>query len=246
MLRFRPRGPATPYRLVIFDFDGTLADSLPWLAGVFGEVAARHGFKPIGVEEHEALRGHDPREALRRLGIPAWKLPLIIRHLRRLAARDAGTIPLFDGVDRLLRRLADAGIARAIVSSNAEATIRRVLGPANAGLVGHYACGAGLLGKRPKLRAVLRRSGVAPGEAICVGDEVRDAEAAAREGIAFGAVTWGYATPAALAAFRPAATFESVAAIADRIARPRATGTITAGEVEGMTIHEATRPRGPA
>ncbi len=49
--------------------------------------------------------------------------------------------------------------------------------------------------------------GVAPAEAIYIGDETRDAEAAAEAGVAFGAVAWGYAAPAALLACRPAEVF---------------------------------------
>ena len=53
----------------------------------------------------------------------------------------------------------------------------------------------------------MRRFGLKRAQAICIGDEDRDAKAAAKAGIAFGAVTWGYSTPEALAAHGPARTF---------------------------------------
>ncbi|WP_228135955.1 HAD hydrolase-like protein [Xanthomonas sp. NCPPB 1128] len=55
-----------------------------------------------------------------------------------------------------------------------------------------------MLGKRRKLRASLRACGVPPARALCVGDEIRDAEAARQAGIAFAGVAWGYTLPAAL------------------------------------------------
>jgi phosphoglycolate phosphatase len=93
-----------------------------------------------------------------------------------------------------------------------------VLGPENAALIGHYACGAGLFGKAAKLRKVLKASGIPGSEAICIGDEIRDHEAAARVGIAFGAVAWGYARPDALRACSPALTFETMDEIARKLA----------------------------
>jgi phosphoglycolate phosphatase len=206
------------YRLVIFDFDGTLADSFPWFASVFNDVADRYGFNKIDDAEREALRGCGSREIVRRLGVPLWKLPLIARHMRALKAANTHQVALFEGVDALLRRLSDRGVTLAIVSSDSEANIRRVLGPENAALIDYYGCSASLFGKRSKIRAVLRKSAIAPDEAICIGDEVRDAEAAAKAGVAFGAVSWGYARVEALAAHAPAAVFASIDEIADIVA----------------------------
>ena len=45
-----------PPRLVIFDFDGTLADSIPWFLAALPTVADRHGLRPLGSEEVAALR----------------------------------------------------------------------------------------------------------------------------------------------------------------------------------------------
>ena len=53
-----------------------------------------------------------------------------------------------------------------------------------------------------------------PAEALYVGDEVRDAEAAQAVGIAFAAVSWGFATPEALRRQAPDRLFASVADIA--------------------------------
>ena len=59
---------------------------------------------------------------------------------------------------------------------------------------------------------MLKRAEVAAREAIYVGDELRDADAARAVGIAFGAVTWGYATPEVLRARRPDRLFDERAA----------------------------------
>ncbi|HTG32482.1 MAG TPA: HAD hydrolase-like protein [Thermoanaerobaculia bacterium] len=197
------------YRLAIFDFDGTLADSFPWFLGMVNGLADAHGFRRIEEHEIEMLRGQGARQIAGHFGVPAWKLPRIAHDMRRQMTRDIAGIALFPGVDRLLRELAGRGIRLAIVTSNSLGNVRQVLGPDSAALIQHYECGASLFGKRPKLRAVLRASGVPAAEAISIGDEIRDLEAARAEGIAFGAVTWGYTNPEALRAQNPEKMFVS-------------------------------------
>ena len=198
------------YRLAIFDFDGTLADSLPWFRSVFNSVATRYGFRALDDAEFEELRGMGNREIIRRVGVPLWKIPLIAAHMKRLMAEDIDGIALFDGAAEMLLDLKSSGMRLAVVSSNSEKNIRRVLGHKNAALIDHSGCGASIFGKPPKFRQVLRRSGVRAHEAICIGDEVRDAEAARSLGIPFAAVSWGYATPELLASQEPDQMFVSV------------------------------------
>jgi len=206
------------YRLAIFDFDGTLADSFSFFLGVVNRLADEHGFRRIEEHEIESLRRRAARQNVGHLGIPMWKLPRVGRDFRRHMARDIVHIRLFPGVDRLLRGLADQEIRTAVVTSNSLDNVRHVLGPGNAALIRHYACGAAIFGKRTKLRGVLRSSGVAAAEAICIGDEIRDLEAARAEGIAFGAVAWGYTNPEALRAHEPEEMFSTVDEILRKLA----------------------------
>jgi phosphoglycolate phosphatase len=208
-------GPSeAPVRLAIFDFDGTLADTFPWFIRVVNGVADRYGFERIEAHESDMLRGRGAREIVRHLRVPAWKLPLIARHMRRLAAEDPDAARLFEGTARMLQDLSSAGIRIAVVSSNAEENVRRALGPATAALVERYACGASIFGKASKFRRILKESGVAPAHAICIGDEIRDHEAASAAGIPFGAVAWGYTTAEALRRLGPERMFDSMDEIA--------------------------------
>jgi phosphoglycolate phosphatase len=185
------------YKLAIFDLDGTLSDSFPWFLSVVNAAADRHGFRRIADSEIDALRGQTSREIIKSLEVPFWKVPVIATDMRKRKAAALRDIPLFPGTSAMLRNLRDAGVTLALVTSDNEANARTALHK-HAALISHFACGASLFGKAAKFKRVLKAAGVAPHEAIAIGDEVRDADAARDAGIAFGAVSWGYATVDAL------------------------------------------------
>lgn len=205
------------YKLVMFDFDGTLADSFPWFLEVANTVADTYRFKRIEPHEIDMLRGYSSRQIIAHLGVPWWKLPLIGRHMRRLTATNIGQIRMFEGVDRVLRELAQAGVTLALVTSNSSENARRVLGPENAARISYYECGVSIFGKRARFQRILKQSGIAPHEALCIGDELRDLEAAASAGIPFGAVTWGFARREVLTSRGPAEVFTQMEQIIERV-----------------------------
>ncbi|MDO9414360.1 MAG: HAD hydrolase-like protein [Pseudolabrys sp.] len=198
-----------PYKLALFDFDGTLADSFPWFTTVMNDAADKFGFRRIAPEEVETLRGKSAREMIALMGVRTWKLPLIANYMRKRKAQDLDKVKLFTDAAPTLRRLHEAGVTLAIVSSNSEANIRALLGPETAALIAQYQCGASMFGKAKMFKSVLRQSGINASDAICIGDELRDLDSARAAGIAFGAVTWGYTHGAALRAQKPAHVFET-------------------------------------
>ncbi|WP_440224770.1 HAD hydrolase-like protein [Dokdonella sp. MW10] len=209
------------YRLVLFDFDGTLADSFPFFAATFNGLAARHGFRTVDAADVATLRGMGPREIMAHVGMPAWKLPIVARDF--IAAMRAGrsSIRLFGGIADVLVELDRRGVAIAVVSSNARDNVEAVLGP-SAARVRHVECGMSMFGKAARIRKVLRASGVAAHEAISIGDQASDFECSRKAGVAFGAVAWGYATIESLAALGPDMRFikvEDLLRIADDAAR---------------------------
>ena len=207
-----------PYSLAIFDLDGTLVDSFPWFLRTINDVADRFGFRRVADGDVERLRHASTREILSRLEVPVWKLPAIARYARRLKGEAAAEISLFAGVEAMLQTLADNGVRLALVTSDSEVNARQKLGT-SAALFSHFDCAASVFGKPAKFRRVVRRAGVNPQNVIAIGDEVRDIEAARAVGIACGAVSWGYAAPAALQALAPDYVFEQMDEIADAISR---------------------------
>lgn len=205
------------YRLAIFDFDGTLGDTMGWMLDASDSMADKFGFRKIDRSQLDTLRTMTARDLMKLQRLPALKLPIIAAHFHALMASEAGTIKMFDGAPETLRSLHAAGVKLAVVSSNTEANIRIVLGEELSGLVSQFACGATMFGKASKFRRVLKALAVAPADAISIGDEIRDLDAAREVGLATAVVCWGYTAPDALKAQKPDHVFETMGEIVGRI-----------------------------
>jgi phosphoglycolate phosphatase len=190
------------YRLLAWDFDGTLADSLASSLAIYNSLAARHGFRPV--EDGEAVRGLSLRTFLRRHGIPLWKLPVLISDFLAAQKGEIEKIRLFPGLSAVLHELSRRGLAQAVLSSNSRDNISACLRANDveaifASVVGYRR----LFGKGKALRRLVKAQGVAGRDVLYLGDEVRDIEAARQAGTAVAAVTWGLNTREFLAGNHP-------------------------------------------
>jgi phosphoglycolate phosphatase len=179
------------YRLIVWDFDGTLADTLALALATYNALAARHGF--VRIEDVAAVRGLSARAFLRRHGIRLVQVPLLLKQYHAATRSQMGSVRLFEGVPDLLRSLKAAGCLLGVLSSNSAENIGaclRVNGVADlfAFVVGYPR----LFGKARALRRLLRRQALAPQQVLYVGDEERDVQAARQAGVDAAAVTWGF------------------------------------------------------
>ncbi|MCU0522986.1 MAG: HAD hydrolase-like protein [Anaerolineae bacterium] len=197
------------YKLAVFDFDGTLANTLPWFISVANEVSDRYGIRHVDESEYDALREMNPIEIMKYLNINPLRVPAMATYVRKRMAHEIEEIALVPGMADALRTLFAAGVELAVVSSNARANVRKVLGPELSGLMVAFETGVALFGKPQKLRHVLNLRATAPEDAMYFGDEIRDVEAALAVGMASGAVTWGYNSGASLAAHGATVVFRA-------------------------------------
>ncbi|MFO1501695.1 MAG: HAD hydrolase-like protein [Verrucomicrobiota bacterium] len=208
------------YQLAMFDSDGTLADTLPWMRSVFNELAEEFGFRRVEPHEYERFRNLHGAALFRELRLPLWKVPRVVRAMRHRMSSHTGSFQLYPGMAEALERLTQAGMHVAVVSTNSRENVERILGARCAPLVSYFGCGVSMFGKAARLRQTVRACGVGPQASIYIGDEVRDAEAAHAAGVAFGAVVWGQHNEATLRTAGPTEVFSSVADLAHRLVAP--------------------------
>lgn len=190
------------YRLIVWDFDGTLADTLALSVETFNALASRHGFRPL--DDLAAARGLNTRAFFRQYRIPLWKLPMLGAEYRVAVGGRMASVRLFAGLAELVRDLHSAGRRLGVLSSNAAENVRACLRANGVGDAFDFVVGyPRLFGKATAIRRLLRREGVGPREFLYVGDEVRDVEAARKAGVDVAAVAWGYHTAELLAGHAP-------------------------------------------
>lgn len=200
----RSREFTVRHQLIVWDFDGTLADSLATSVAIFNRIAPDLGFRPIAAADVAAARAMPTRQFLRRQGIRFWRLPRVVRRFRAEAAGEADQLKVFAGLPDVLAGLRDRGARLGVLSSNSEENIRRCL--AANGVEQHFAFVVGypkLFGKAKALRRILKAEKLDPAAVLYVGDEVRDVEAARKAGVAVAAATWGFHAEPTLRAANP-------------------------------------------
>src|SRR5579884_3740272 len=187
---------------IIFDFDGTIADDRDYIINFMVRGARR---APLTSEQRLALYGLSLISMARRLGYSWWKLPNLYLKGRTSMNRAAGRMETFSGISSVIKKLHAEGHQLFIVSSNSVSNIRRFLKKHKLRqyFVQVYG-GIEVFGKAPVYRQLLKDHSLEPNQTYCIGDEVRDIEAAKTVGIKSIAVTWGFASEADLINIRPA------------------------------------------
>ncbi len=166
-----------PFKLVVFDFDGTLVDSLLTALDIFNRFAAKYRYKPI--ENPEAVRSMTTRQFMKHHGISLWRLPRLVRKFHAAVAGEAEKLKLYPGLVEVLAGLQESGTRLGILSSNKEDNIRRCLRVNGAEEFFAFVVGyPKLFGKGRALRRIVRAERIARGDVLYVGDELRDMEAA--------------------------------------------------------------------
>ncbi|HEY5442247.1 MAG TPA: HAD-IA family hydrolase [Candidatus Saccharimonadales bacterium] len=193
---------------IIFDFDGTIADSFETVVGIFHELTGRHD--PLPQDEIERLRGLSLLHAAEELHVHLWKMPFLLMRGRRRMTQSMSVIQPYPEVPAVIRKLYDEGHQLFIVSSNSTKNIQQFLRQHYMGreFVSVYG-GVGLLGKARMLKRVLRRNKLDPKTVWYVGDEVRDITGAREAGLRVAAVTWGYNNAKILSEHQPTRLIKS-------------------------------------
>lgn len=188
---------------IIFDFDGTIADSFDYVSDFMAREA---GINKLSDEQKQSLRSLSMTDMAKKLGYHWWSAPMLFlkgRHRMQKAIRHLEPV---DGMPDLMRKLHAEGHELFILSTNSLRNISRFLHHHKLHIyfLEIYG-GAGIFGKARALRRLLKQQQFKTEQAVYVGDERRDVEAARAIRMRVIAVTWGFAARSDLKAHHPTA-----------------------------------------
>lgn len=196
------------YDLIVFDLDGTLADSRAAIVATFQQAARQHALPPPPPEAVTALIGLSLEIMFPRL-YPDYPHPerLVAAYRSGYRANDAVHTRVFDGALQTLDRIRATHHRTAIATSKRQDGAQHTVG--RLGLREHVDLIAGDVPERPgkphpaMLQYVLSTLNVAPERAVMVGDTTFDLEMARAAGVDAIGVAWGAHGPERLSPLAP-------------------------------------------
>ena len=191
-------------KFVIFDFDGTIADTLGLGLRIYNELALEYNLVAISDDIREMLRARKLQEILKTYGISNRKFFLLSLRIKKEFARHIHETEPVNEMEAALREIKNAGYKLGILTSNSANNVSKFLDINSlSGMIGFIYSGKSIFGKDRVIRHMLTHENIPEEDVIYVGDETRDIEASKKAGIPVIAVTWGLNRREVLASLLP-------------------------------------------
>lgn len=192
----RPRGAAegrpARYRTLIFDFDGTIADTLSAIIRLVNEHADDYHIRPLGDSDVDELRGMSNIDIIKKYKVPLVKVPSLVLRAQKELNQRIDEMTLFPGIRDLILELKGLGVQLGILTSNSRENVLKFLRAQKLDVFDFIHAEQNFFGKNWALLHLLKKHGLKKDEVLYVGDEVRDIEACQKVGVPVIAVTWGF------------------------------------------------------
>lgn len=193
-LTARPSSGFMKKSLLIFDFDGTIADTLLVALKILNELGSDYGFPHVDRQQFIQLKQKTVPELMQLSGLSWFQLPGFVRKARSSFRSHLELVRPVGGMPEILRHLHAQEYRLGILTSNTKEGVEAFLAQHDLELFEFVYAPDSLFGKAKVMRKILSHEGLPPQEVVMIGDEVRDIEAAHKAGIDSVAVTWGFNT----------------------------------------------------
>ncbi len=190
-------------KVLLFDFDGTLADTRGLAFRILNELAEEFHFRSLLDAELQEVRNMTMQQLIRFLGISRWRIPMIARRGLVKFQECITEIEPIAEMPQILAELKSRGFHLGILTSNSEWSVTAFLNHHHIECFEFISTSSKLFGKSRDIRRLIKEHAWRKEEVIYIGDETRDIEATQAVPIRMAAVTWGYNSAPILASMDP-------------------------------------------
>ncbi len=190
-------------RIIIFDFDGTIADTFLIGANILNDLSPKYGYKRLTDAEIQTMRDYTVQEMFKTMHVPFYKLPFMVSDVKKELNKQIDSFKPIKGMDALINELKKKGYQLGLITSNNKNTVEVFLRKNKLDLFDYIYTGTTIFGKARVILGFLQKHSFNKEEAVYIGDEIRDIEATKKVGISIIAVTWGFNSRKGLQRFQP-------------------------------------------
>ena len=178
-------------KYVIFDFDGTLADSNHLFMKAWNLYADQYHYDRVTEEDKVLSKNLTIHERAKKYRFPMHKLPIILPKVNRYFKEHIDEVQLFEGILEMLNSIQQAGYTIVIISSNAKENIELLLKQQKVHVVSQVLTSSRLFGKDTVIKKFMKQQKLTQDDVLYVGDEIRDIIACNKVDVPFVWVSWG-------------------------------------------------------
>ncbi len=185
-------------KIFCFDFDGTIADTLPIIVRKTNHLLKKSGEEEISDDLLRKLREEGIEKIFLEMKIPLYKLFFLYLRIRKEINHDISKLTVKEEVRETIKKIKDEGNTVGILTSNSKENVEAFLEKNNLNFF-DFINTSGVLGKEREIKKLKRKGGIF----IYIGDEVRDIRAGKKAKVKTVAVLWGLSSKKALLRERP-------------------------------------------
>lgn len=178
---------------IIFDFDGTLANSLDLVFKLYNEHVDEFGYLPLDKSEFNDLRKLGYKKAMRRKKVKMRMLPKMLVVIGREMRRRMDEVLPYEGIVQVVEQLKKQGHTVGVLTSNQAPLVKEFFVKHSFPEFDFVVSEKTLFGKEKALRKIMKSYDLENDRVIYVGDEPRDVAACRRAKIPIVGVSWGLA-----------------------------------------------------
>ncbi len=191
-------------KVIVFDFDGTIADTYQAIVDITNDLSSEFGYQPMSDEELLLLKNLSSKEIVRRTEISLFKIPFLVKRVQKELSYQITELSPIKGIESVLVELKQKKYSLGIVTSNVKENVVAFLQKNDLEYLFDFIySGTHIFGKHRIINELVRKRNLNKTDVIYVGDETRDIRSARKSGIGVIAVGWGFNSQEILAEHEP-------------------------------------------